>query len=357
MARRKDSSLLILLFFTSIVLLLSTVCENADKGGEGFAPVRVPVMEARSSSFSREMRIAGTVSPIREADLFFRMGGTVMELFVEEGDPVKVGQLVALLDTVAVKAYLDLSEADLDLAREEHRRAGGLHEKGHVAVREFDLAEAQMRKADASHRLAMEKFRNSFLNAPIDGNVIFRGLEPGVNLGDIAAQSTLVCRIADIDSVYIDAAVSERVVGNLTEGMEAVVETGSTPKILRGGKIGKIGLSAFPGTHSFRVRTLVDNEDHRLLPGMIAEVSFRMESRDDVLQVPAEAIVELGDRKFLYLYRDGRARKVSVDIGERNMAGAVIERGLSPGDTVIVGDVSNLFDGKEVKPDPGASGI
>ena len=356
MARGKSSPLPPLSFFLLLVLLLSTLCQKAEKGGDGFAPVRVPVTQARPSPFSKELRIAGTVSPLREVDLFFRLGGKVAGLFVEEGNSVRAGQLVALLDTVAVKAYLDLADADFDLARAEYRRAADLHERGHAAVREFDLAEAQLRKAEASQRLAREKYRNCLLRSPIDGNVIYRGLEPGENLGDIAAQSTLVCRIAYIDSIYVDVAVSEQVVGSLREGMDVVVETASTTGASIDGKIGKIGLSSFPGTHSFRVRVVVENRDHDLLPGMIAEVSFRLEKRDDVLLVPAGSIVEFGAGRFLYLYRNGRARKVAVKVGERDLASAIIEGGLSAGDTVIVGGVSNLFDGKEVRPDHGASG-
>jgi RND family efflux transporter MFP subunit len=323
---------------------------NRDKGaGEATPSAKVTSIIARSAVFEKRIRTSGTVNSSRDVDLFFRIGGTVAEIFADEGEQVRDGQLLAVLDTLSMKAYMDLAKADYDLSLLELERLKRLHAEGHITPSEYNLAETQHRKAKASYQLAKEKYSDCTLRSPIDGKVVFRGIERGENIGDIAAQSTLAFRISDLDTVYIDCFVSEKTISLLSEGMDAVVEVESSAVHPIEGTVSKISCAAMPGTHLFRTRIQVENHEEELMPGMVARVSLLTGILEDVYIIPADCVIESRDGAWVYLSRGERIHRVPVTVVERDLDVAVIGQGIVTGDTVVVSNVENLFPGKLIR--------
>jgi HlyD family secretion protein len=348
---------------------------------------------------TRVVVATGKIQPLSKAEIKSKASGIVKKIYVDYGDRVKTGQLLAELDKVqlqaterafranlqaaeaardSAKAALERSKVDaegpdvpflkLNLERAEQMYKDGVMAKNvveeadknyqlalnkqmsaqrNLAVARADIAkfEAQVAQARASLESAQEDLKNSTIISPIDGLVLSRD----VNVGDavssiliLGSQATPIMTLGDVSEVYVQGKVDEADIGKvyLNQPARIVVESFKDKKFT--GKVTKISPlgKEKDNVTTFEVRVSIQNSTLELKANMSANAEIMLEEKKNVLMIPEAALIYDKDRKASVEVPDPKAgngkRKLNVKLGISNGVKTEILQGLNENQQVVL---------------------
>jgi len=324
------------------------------------APVLVGVATAQRGDFVTTVTATGTVASLREAKIASTLPGVVAEVFVTEGQRVQAGAPLMRLRTdqmaateAQVRAGVAQAKAALNLADISVRRMRELSQSGAVSRQELDAAEARFAAAQAQRELAEAtlasaqiQLRDATVTAPFAGTITQRSVEPGEGVSPAVGSFVL----AQLDAVYVELAVPERLRSGLRVGQTVAVTVDAEPGSQFAGKIEKIQPAATVSSRSFTVKVRVPNAQRVLRPGAFARGTITVAVRSGVLQIPEQAVLVTAGNPVLFVVQNGRAVRREVALGERQGGHVEITSGLTAGDVVIVDGQLGLTDNQLVAP-------
>jgi RND family efflux transporter MFP subunit len=305
----------------------------------------------------------GTVRSEVEVNITAQRAGRIAKLYVEEGDRIKAGDIIAELDTSEVlanlnkvKADLKKAEVDLENAKIEYTRKEVLFKESLITQQQFDdakkvlsIAAAELERAVSAVDIAQLQYDYSFIKTLVDGVISKRPVE----IGDTAVPGLLIASVVDPDKLYIEAPVDEADVGNVALGQNVRITMDAyLDKVFHGIviKISPVVTGAKLEARTFEVRVSINEPDVVLKPGMSADIEIITDKIHDTLVVPSQAVIERGQEKVVYVAERGRARKRKVITGTYNWNFTEIKDGLKEGDVVIVTpDRQGLKEGVRIK--------
>ncbi|MCH8810407.1 MAG: efflux RND transporter periplasmic adaptor subunit [Gemmatimonadetes bacterium] len=252
----------------------------------------------------------GTVEPIRKVEVKSKASGEVLRLYVDIGDKVEPGALLAEVDPRDVRNALDQAVADLDVARarleisqaqlersEELLQAGVISAQEHEARRlEFANSRASLVRAETNHELAQLRMTDVTIRAPLAGTVLEKNVEEGQVIQsasqNVSGGTTLMV-MANLESMQVRTLVDETDMGEIRPGMQANVTVEAYPTRLFVGLVEKIEPQAIvqQNVTMFPVIVQLDNDSGLLRPGMNAEVEIELAQAIGVLLIPNNAVV------------------------------------------------------------------
>lgn len=333
-----------------LIVLLFGCGKKADQGlQEQVIPVVYqqlkPVIARGTQSFS------GVIDADENIIVYGEESGKVISLYVEVGDRVRAGQLLARIDDTKTKANLAQAEANLSLAKVNYDRQLALYNQQVIAKAQFDAAESQYKQAKAQYDFNKKKHDNTYLRSPINGSVGARLIKKGEFFS--AGQSGKPAfTIINFDKIIIPLGVSEKYIVKIAKGKEAKVTVDSMPHRTFVGKVSSIGLLADFSTGTFPVKIEVPNKEHVLKAGMIARVEIGTDYFRDATVIPIHALVEKSDKKGVFLLNDVKNMVFfkEVQIGFEFEDKLMIKKGLRFGDKVIVKGQDKIVAGDKVDP-------
>ncbi|MFO8070807.1 MAG: efflux RND transporter periplasmic adaptor subunit [Polyangia bacterium] len=345
---RSERFVLFRMLATALVAVGSTAvaCKEGDSAERNSEQrIAVQVMKARVETVEGTRRIAGDVAPSEVLPLSFKVGGRVVELFVDEGDEVEKGDRVALLDPRDYRLQRELASARVKGLEPQLERAEKLAESGAVTPAELDELRSRMEAAEIQRSQAATQLSYSRLEAPIPGVVLERRVAPG----DMVGPSRPVVVLADLDRVEIELPVSQRDLSLFSEGQR--VEFGTVGLERRmSGEVRSVGLAANETTRTFPVKLLADNPQRLLRAGMIVEAEVPLPGREGVF-LPLDLVRrdELGRTRVLVAVAGGeRAEAREVRLGDLLGGRVRVLDGIHPGDRVIVRGMAGDGDSIEI---------
>jgi RND family efflux transporter MFP subunit len=169
-----------------------------------------------------------------------------------------------------------------------------------------------------------------------------------VNVGEMVSTGMPVYTIVQIDTIRIDVNVSASDVGRLSEKMPAEVRIAALPDAQFSGWVSAVGVKADEVTRTYPVEVTVENHDHRLMPGMLADVKIITGRENDAIAIPLDAVLERKGSSVVFVEQNGRAIERKVEISSEHGAEAVVSSGLTPGEKLIVIGQHSLEDGRKV---------
>lgn len=238
----------------------------------------------------------------------------------------------AKTEYTSAKSQMESAEARLAMADEGAR-------KEEIAAAEGQLAEAQAALEGARNAL-----KDTVLRSPIDGRVAYVEVDPG----DMVSAGTPAVGVVAVDPIRVDALFTAPLVGALEPGAEATVEVPAAGGEFTG-EVTEIAPSPDPKSGMYPVRILIDNPDVDLRPGMTAQVEVIKERAEDVLIIPRRALSSRGDEHYVFVVRDGVARRRAVRLGLRDEERVAVLDGLREGQMVVSEGVEYVEDEMEVK--------
>ncbi len=309
----------------------------------GFA---VPV-EAVTVAVERVDLTIPAVGSLRSNELVVlspEIAGRVVEIRGEEGQAVTAGTPIARLDQSVYKADIAEIEANLALARANFKRAAELLKKSAGTARARDEAEAEMRVNEAKLASSNARLEKTVISAPFDGVLGLRS----VSVGQYLAEGDPIFKLEAIDPLKVDFRVPEVYFGNVRIGQTIKVTVDALPGDPIAGNVYAIDPLVDEQGRAIVVRAAIANKDRRLRPGLFARVALVYDTIENALLVPEQAIVPMGEDKFVFKVVEGKAVLTKVTIGERLLGRAEIRSGLAAGDTVVTAGQLKIRDGADV---------
>lgn len=301
--------------------------------------------------------VSGELRAELEATVRAELGGSITQVNVEEGQPVRRGALLGRIEALTLdearqsaESTVRSAEAQLAVARREAERTAQLVEAGALAARDLDVArsnvtaaEAQLAEARSRLATAQQQLGHAVLRAPITGIVSDRA----VNSGDVVSPGTALFTIIDPSSMRLEASVPSEELGSLRLGapVRFVVRGYDQPFT---GRIERISPAADPATRQVPIFVEIPNTGGRLVAGLFAEGRVVTASADGLV-VPVNAVNTTGTPWVLRVV-DGKTERVDVTLGVRDdrTERVLIQSGVAEGDVLLRGAAQGIAPGTPV---------
>ncbi len=306
-------------------------------------PVSIAVLKDRG--FQTRLRLQGSVDNRQAIILSAKTAGTLLRLYVQEGDYVQAGQLLAQQDAEILQKNLAELRTRLDLAKTLYEKQKKLYEEGIGSEVQYLTAKNNKESLEAAVQTLEEQLKNAQIRAPQAGRVdaIL------VKAGELLMPGMPVLRLLSSSGTWeVKIEVPERFLSLVKVGAPVQMELPDIGERFEA-PIAVISENINPVSRTFTIyiRALPTRLLSRLRPGMTAFVALPEASYPDAFRLPIEAIQTQDTASFVYLYKKGQARKKNIRLLGIQQGEAAIE-GLSPGDTVIVLGAAFLRDGQAV---------
>jgi len=370
-----------LIFFVPIILGLLLL--YAFRARQAFSAPEVEtvrptvVRTGETNAGAPILTASGYVVARRKAVVSAKIQGRLAELKVEEGSRVKEGEVIARLESDDYRAQVEqaraaLQHAEADLA--ENQRQLRLSEKlardQVVSEDTLDanrsrvrLAEAALSQAKAALDFAEATYQNTQIRAPFTGVVVKKMAEvgesvapipPGVN---ISTASGAIVALADLDTLEVEADVSESNVAKLGAGQPAEVTVEAFPDRRYKAVLRQVIPTADRTKATVQVKVTILDKDKDLKPEMSAKVTFLESEKPKaaagpasaVITVPKEAVASRDGKALVFEVKDGKARSRSVVVGLERQGQLVIREGLAGGETLVARPPEAMKDGDAVR--------
>jgi RND family efflux transporter MFP subunit len=324
--------------------------EEIPEGAAGPEAVQLQstdVAVVQPTSITGGIVLTGTLNPERIVEVRSQVPGIVRRLAVDRGDPIRSGQLIAVIEAEGIRsaaagalAQVSAAEANLALARQRLESARTLHGRGAIsqidlqaAEAAFEAAQGQLAAARAQAASASESARRANITAPIGGEVSNRHVSQGevVNPGDplVTIVNTALLELAGQVPVQSAARVQR--------GQRVEFTVDAYPGQVFDGGVARVDPTADPATRQVGVYLRLPNPGNRIVGGVFATGRVVSSIADSVLAVPAAAVRTENSGTYVWLIENDRLTRRPVVTGAREDATGLVEivSGLSAGDRVL----------------------
>ncbi len=338
--------------FSKSVILAFAFLAACSKKDTAPPPVAIAVETARAQAISQSglVQATGKLEREREIVLSFRSGGTLNFLSVDNGDAVRRGQLIAVIDPTEFDARLRRADADFDKAKRDVARDADLAKEGWVSGQRMADKNTVLKSAKANLDAARFDLSRTKIYAQTSGVVLVRH----VQAGETVAPGQPIVTIADMSApLVVQVALVDRDVARIKMGDPARITVAALENYSVAGVVSEVGQQADPRTGATDVEIRVPN-DSKLKTGFVADAQITLRStiaaQVNKLRVPAEAILEIDSSKgyvFTINPKNQKAQRIAVAFYGFEGDDAVVG-GLQPNQKVITFGAALVRDGQSV---------
>ncbi len=335
--------------------------EEAVEASLAAAPVKV--FQVKRERISEKLFYTGLIEAWNKINITPDVGGKISKIYVEEGDRVQQGQLLAELDTRAIRLQLEQAEAGLAVAEASQKDAQRNMErmerlKSENAVSEqqyeqiklaYEAANAQLQQAKSGLNLANHNLEVSIMKAPFGGVIASKNAEVGDVINPLMggfSTSSGVLTLMDFSRVKIEIEVSSQDITRINKGLSALMRVAAFPGRVFQGRVSVVNLTADPMTRKFRVQIVADNPGLELKPNTFGEVILEINTHQDALVIPQKAVLE---NKYVFVAgEDNTVARKEIVLGLQNTEMIEVLSGIEEGDLVVVEGNYGLEDGAKI---------
>jgi membrane fusion protein, multidrug efflux system len=323
----------------------STAGTQGDQQKPEETAIPVEVAHPRRAEMLATYSGTATLEAEADAEVVARVGGEVLRIFVEEGDRVSAGQLLAALDDRQLRLEVAQARAALAKLERDYNRQVELHQKGLVAAGTFESLKYDLDDLRAKHELAHLQLSYTQIRAPFAGVIAARN----VKLGRMLQPGTAVFRVTDPTPLKAEVFVPERELERMRPGQPAAIHVDALAGRSFVGRVALVSPTVNAQTATFKVTVHVDDARGELKPGMFGRVGIVFDRRPDALQIPRVALLDTDGESAVFVVQDGLAKRRPIRTGLSNAGSIEITDGLKGNESVIVVGQSGLKDGNKVK--------
>ena len=312
---------------------------------------RVKVVAPVKKTLDTSISLPGNVEAIEEASLFAHVSGYLKKIYVDEGDKVKKGQLLAVIDAPDVVQEFRKAKAEYDFKETTRKRYEELVKEKVVSQQEYDTVEADANEAKARFDNADANMGYTRIIAPFAGSIARRFKYPGdlISTATHSDKEQPIFVLVNEARLRIVTNVPQIEIGKIQVGHDVDVHVDAHPDQIFRGTISRVDALLDDSTKTERVLVDMDNPDNSLRAGMFATVSLHLEKRDDALTLPTEVVMGQGGTRNVYVVREGVMKKIPVTVGIQDEKSVEITSGLSLSDQVVLPGSGIVPDGTPVQ--------
>jgi membrane fusion protein (multidrug efflux system) len=347
-------------------------CSGGSAGDAGAGKTDSAVAEVTLTKVARgEIReivtVTGTVAapPNQDVRVSAMVPGRISEMHVAEGDRVRIGEMLAMIDprpyrdqlrqaeAAAEQAKANLENAKLNRARNETLFGRGIAARKDLedARTQESVAAAALRQSEAALELAHLQLARTELLSPLNGMVAKRFVSVGEQVDGTAAQPVL--EVANLAEVELIGNLPASYMSRVHSGEMLSITSDTLPGKTLAGRIVAISPAVDPATNVGVVRIRIANPDRMLRLGMFLSAQVAVETHKNALVVPPQAIYrdEQGQRR-VYLVEQDNATAVAVELGIETAGLDELLSGVKEGDTIILSGGYGLGEKAKIKTKP-----
>lgn len=358
--------LLAILTISSMLLTL-VGCAKADENIPKEKVRAVKVQKIEESKKNVTLSYIGTVDSKDITDYSFKTGGQLKKVYVEKGDKVKKGDVLAALDTKDIKFQIDVSKANLDLAKENIKKAEDsmnynkdqfnkiekLYNAGSVAKNQYDQIKLQRDASISTYNQSKSQYDSAksdyeykatlldeaVIYAKEDGIIVNVAHEEGERIAGPSMNYVTIVTLRSMKQI-VNVGIAQKDLNKVNIGTKAVIDVDGDEAH---GVIENIDEAPDMATRTYNAQVDVKDKNYRL--GSIAKLSFDIGNETGVW-VPMQSIFSDGE-DYVYIVEDDRAFKRTITL-LKNHEDQVMVKGIEPEEMLAISGMKNLNDGSKV---------
>jgi len=310
----------------------------------------VTTKKLEDTIFKHFVEVQGDVETDENIIIFPEYSGVLTEVYVNEGDQVSKGQLLAKIDDGGLSSQLAQQETQAQLAKTTYERRKNLWDQKIGSEIQFLEAKTNYEAAVKTADQTRSQLSKTQITAPFKGTIDDIIAEEGqvVNQGQ-----TQVMRLIDLNDMYVTASVPENYLRSVEKGSEVKIELGAINEEYTG-IIRQVGSFINPDNRKFDVEIEIPNPDGFIKPNMIATVLINNYTNQNAITIPEIILQENAQGETIaYLYDQQNdstaiAKKVVLELGLSYENQIEVKKGLNTGDVIVLEGAKNLRDGQRI---------
>ena len=318
-------------------------CKQKNNINDTIVP-KVEIAEARSVNVTSDLHYSGTIEASQTIPLSFQTTGTIQQVFVDAGDAVHKGQLLATVDKTDAQNMYEMTLSKYEQAKDAYNRLKEVHDKGSLTEIKWVEMESNLQQAESSFAIAKNNLAKCNLFSPDNGIIGSRNVEPGMSsLASLKAPLELV----KIENVYVKIAVPENEISKIRKGLKASFKVSALDDEVFEGTVTNVGVVADQISRTYEVKIAVKNTHLMLKPGMVCDVNLNISVNKEVLSVPYQSVDKDKDNNtFVFVVDTNQkfVRKRIVEVGNYQNDNIEILSGLQVGEKVVCEGKQKLSD-------------
>ena len=323
----------------ALLLFHPLLCAAPDQTAPG-----VVVTQAEVKSFPLSAEALGNARANESVDIRPKITATLTEILFEEGQEVNAGDVLVKLDNLEQVADLAAARAALVDSEASYRRSSELFKTNVVARSQLLQDEAKKIADEAMVSVAEKRLADTIVRAPFAGRIGLRR----VSIGSLLGPGTIITTLDDTHIIKIDFDLPEIYLSRLEPGLRVLAHSAAYPDAEFAGTVSSVDTRVDPVSRTVRVRSVMNNTDGHLRPGMFLTVNLLNDSVE-ALVIPERALIPERSVQYVYVVGDNQlVEKRVVQIGRRRPGEVEILAGLSAGEMVIVDGTQKARDGQAV---------
>jgi RND family efflux transporter MFP subunit len=364
-AKNKKARIAVIVCLVILGIIAFRIYVNMQKSRERAARVAqgagtpVDLAIVARQDITPTLAFSANLEPVWAADISPKADSRLDKLFVDEGDMLKEGDMIAQMDTLELAAQAFQQEGLLyealsssNDAEIEYERNEKLFAQNAISKKELDnsryqrdMAKGRYTAAQGGLRVLNERLDAANIRSPRDGVVTRRYVYAGVYV----KSGSPIVSVADTTTLIAHADVSEGQIADVYLGAPVEIKVDAYKNKIFRGQVTRISPMASQPARTFRTEVTIPNVNGELRAGMFATVLIRGKAHKDVIVIPQAAVVMREDQQTVYIVnKDNVAQQVLLSIGATDGGMLEILSGLSGGETIVVGGQNKLRQGAKI---------
>jgi membrane fusion protein, multidrug efflux system len=336
-------SLLIVVSIGVVLANNKAKIEKAAKPAKENKIIPVKVFEAKEDSFNTSFTINGTTSPVKEVKIASEVQGKLAGLYIDNGDAVRAGQVIASLDASVYSVQLSSIDASIAKAKLDLARYTKLIEMGGATPMQAESAQLQINSFQAEKKQVLDQIDHMQIRAPFSGKVE----NVAVELGSFVTFGTVLGQLIDNSSLKINVYLSEQEAFKVKLNQTVTISS----VVLAQPKTGRISMISDKADASGKFLTEISfsNKDKETLKaGMLADVLFSIDGVETGLSVPVSALLASNKDAKVFVASGNKAELRSIRTGIITSNKVQVIEGLQAGEQVVISGQLNLENGTSI---------
>jgi len=304
-------------------------------------PIPVEASKPTSRHVARTLITTGTLLPFDSAQIASDIPGRITNIHFQSGTQVKANQLLIELDNITQQAELSKAEAEVIQTQAKTERILTLFDKGTGSQQDKEVAIANLAVVKAQAQIAKANFAKTQITAPFSGIIGLKDVSPG----DYVTPGETLVNLEDISQLKVDFYLPQVDAASVKVGQKIQITVDAYPDKTFQSFLSAIDPMLDITARRLHGRSIVQNAEGLLKPGMFVRLSLVLEEKDNALTIPEEAILLEKTQAFVYILEDQHAKKVPVNTGKREEGWVEILTGLTPDNFVITSGLMRVQDG------------
>jgi len=316
--------------------------------------VTVSTMIAKPEEWQPTLRATGSLRAVQGVDVTTELAGLVRSIEFTSGTEVKAGDVLVNLNVDTDLAQLHALEATLELARVTYERTKAQYSVKTVSKSALDADTANLKNQEALVAQQRAVVAKKIIRAPFSGHIGILA----INVGQYINPGDKIATLQSLDPIYVDFTVPQEAVVRLKKGQVVNLTLEAYPDGIFTGKISALDPKADPSTRNIQIEAIVDNPEHKLLPGMYASVAVETDAPEQLITLPQTAISYNPYGELIFVVIKGEPDKDSkprhtvtqrfIKVGQTRGDQVAILAGVQEGDEVVTSGQMKLKKGSFV---------